>query len=108
MNESTKSNAVRHRLFLFGCRKDDDTLDQILPPDVFDGIGVSDDASGSSTTGHDDALRCAKRRDPKQYRDDKLLSRQLDRILFEVDPLLADHSALDRFVLAESGRNQIP
>jgi hypothetical protein len=32
------------RLFLFGCRKDDDTLDQILPPDVFDGIGVSDDA----------------------------------------------------------------
>ena len=33
------------RVFLFGCRKDDDTLDQILPPDVFDGIGVSDDAS---------------------------------------------------------------
>jgi transposase len=33
------------RLFLFGCRKDEDTLDQILPPDVFDGIGVSDDAS---------------------------------------------------------------
>jgi transposase len=33
------------RLFLFGCRKDDDTLDRILPPDVFDGVGVSDDAS---------------------------------------------------------------
>jgi transposase len=33
------------RLFLFGCRKDDDTLDQILPPDIFEGIGVSDDAS---------------------------------------------------------------
>jgi len=33
------------RLFLFGCCKDDDTLDQILPPDVFDGIGVSDDAA---------------------------------------------------------------
>jgi transposase len=33
------------RVFLFGCRKDDATLDQILPPDVFDGIGVSDDAS---------------------------------------------------------------
>jgi transposase len=32
------------RLFLFGCRKDDDTLDQILPPDMFDGVGVSDDA----------------------------------------------------------------
>jgi transposase len=32
------------RLFLFGCHKDDDTLDRILPPDVFDGIGVSDDA----------------------------------------------------------------
>jgi transposase len=33
------------RVFLFGCRKDAQTLDQILPPDVFDGIGVSDDAS---------------------------------------------------------------
>jgi transposase len=33
------------RLFLFGCRKDDATLDQILPPDVFKGIGVSDDAA---------------------------------------------------------------
>jgi transposase len=33
------------RVFLFGCHKDDDTLDKILPPDVFDGIGVSDDAS---------------------------------------------------------------
>jgi hypothetical protein len=33
------------RVFLFGCRKDDATLDQILPPDVFDGIGVSDDAA---------------------------------------------------------------
>lgn len=32
------------RVFLFGCHKDDATLDQILPPDVFDGIGVSDDA----------------------------------------------------------------
>jgi len=31
------------RLFVFGCHKDDATLDQILPPDVFDGIGVSDD-----------------------------------------------------------------
>ena len=33
------------RLFLFGCRKDDETLDQILPPDVFEGVGVSDDAA---------------------------------------------------------------
>jgi transposase len=33
------------RVFLFGCPKDDATLDQMLPPDVFDGIGVSDDAS---------------------------------------------------------------
>lgn len=33
------------RLFLFGCRKDGDTLDKILPPDVFGGIGVSDDAA---------------------------------------------------------------
>jgi len=29
------------RLFLFGCRKDDDTLNLILPPDVFDGIGAA-------------------------------------------------------------------
>ena len=34
-----------HRVFLFGCHKDDLTLDAILPPDVFDGIGVSDDAA---------------------------------------------------------------
>jgi transposase len=33
------------RVYLFGCRKDDATLDQMLPPDVFDGIGVSDDAA---------------------------------------------------------------
>jgi transposase len=33
------------RVFLFGCHKDDATLDQMLPPDVFQGIGVSDDAS---------------------------------------------------------------
>jgi transposase len=34
-----------HRVFLFGCHKDDATLDQMLPPEVFDGIGVSDDAA---------------------------------------------------------------
>jgi transposase len=33
-----------HHVFLFGCHKDDVTLDAILPPDEFDGIGVSDDA----------------------------------------------------------------
>jgi transposase len=33
------------RLFLFGCHKDGDTLAEILPPDVFKGIGVSDDAA---------------------------------------------------------------
>jgi transposase len=33
------------RVFLFGCAKDADTLDQILPPDVFGGVGVSDDAA---------------------------------------------------------------
>jgi hypothetical protein len=32
-------------VFLFGCRKDDDTLDRMLPPEVFGGIGVSDDAA---------------------------------------------------------------
>ncbi len=34
-----------HCVFLFGCRKDDATLDTMLPPDSFDGIGVSDDAA---------------------------------------------------------------
>jgi hypothetical protein len=34
-----------HRVFLFGCHKDDATLDQMLPPEIFAGIGVSDDAS---------------------------------------------------------------
>lgn len=34
-----------HRVFLFGCHKDDATLDDMLPPDVFHGIGVSDDAA---------------------------------------------------------------
>jgi transposase len=33
------------RVFWFGCNKDDETLDVLLPPDVFKGIGVSDDAS---------------------------------------------------------------
>jgi transposase len=33
-----------HRVFLFGCHKDDATLDAMLPPDLFNGIGVSDDA----------------------------------------------------------------
>jgi transposase len=32
-------------VFLFGCHKDDATLDWMLPPDVFAGIGVSDDAA---------------------------------------------------------------
>jgi transposase len=33
------------RIFLFGCRKDGKTLDAMLPEDVFDGVGVSDDAA---------------------------------------------------------------
>jgi len=33
------------RVFLFGCHKDDATLDKMLPPEVFAGIGVSDDAA---------------------------------------------------------------
>jgi transposase len=33
------------RVFLFGCHMDDDTLDEMLPPDVFDGIAVTDDAN---------------------------------------------------------------
>jgi transposase len=33
------------RVFLFGCRKDAATLDAMLPPDVFEGVGVSDNAA---------------------------------------------------------------
>jgi len=33
------------RVFLFGCHKDAATLDTILPPEVFHGIGVGDDAA---------------------------------------------------------------
>jgi len=33
------------RVFVFGCRKDAETLDAMLPPDLFDGVGVSDDAA---------------------------------------------------------------
>jgi hypothetical protein len=33
------------RVFLFGCHKDAATLDQMLPRDVFQGTGVSDDAA---------------------------------------------------------------
>ena len=35
----------QHTVLKFGCRKDDATLDQLLPPDVFSGIAVSDDAA---------------------------------------------------------------
>jgi hypothetical protein len=34
-----------HCVFLFGCHKDQATLDAMLPPDIFNGIGVSDDAA---------------------------------------------------------------
>jgi hypothetical protein len=33
------------RVFLFGCHKDAATLDEMLPPDVFNGTSVSDDAA---------------------------------------------------------------
>jgi len=33
------------RVFVFGCHKDSATLDEMLPPEVFHGIGVSDDAA---------------------------------------------------------------
>ena len=33
------------RVFVFGCHKDSATLDEMLPPGVFRGIGVSDDAA---------------------------------------------------------------
>lgn len=34
-----------HTVLLFGCRKDAATLDKMLPPELFQGIGVSDDAA---------------------------------------------------------------
>src|SRR3954454_6103869 len=37
--------AAGQRVFLFGCHKDAATLDAMLPPDLFGGIGVSDDAA---------------------------------------------------------------
>jgi transposase len=37
--------SAEQRVFLFGCHKDAATLDQMLPPEVFRGIGVSDDAA---------------------------------------------------------------
>jgi transposase len=37
--------SAAQRVFLFGCHKDAATLDTILPPEVFHGIGVSDDAA---------------------------------------------------------------
>src|SRR5262249_7077939 len=37
--------AAGQRVFLFGCPKDTATLDAMLPPEVFPGIGVSDDAA---------------------------------------------------------------
>lgn len=37
--------AELQRVFLFGCRKDAETLDAMLPPEVFQGVGVSDDAA---------------------------------------------------------------
>src|SRR5262249_41959207 len=37
--------AAGQRVFLFGCHKDTATLDSLLPPEVFHGIGVSDDAA---------------------------------------------------------------
>ena len=33
------------RVFLFGCHKDLDTLEKMLPSDVFEGVAVSDDAA---------------------------------------------------------------
>jgi transposase len=37
--------SAQQRVFLFGCHKDAATLDHMLPPEVFRGIGVSDDAA---------------------------------------------------------------
>jgi hypothetical protein len=34
-----------HRVLVFGCRKDEETLEILLPQDAFQGVGVSDDAA---------------------------------------------------------------
>jgi len=46
-----------HCVFLFGCRKDDATLDTMLPPEVFDGIGGSD-AAGVYQNRFKQAQKC--------------------------------------------------
>lgn len=33
------------RVFVYGCNRDKETLDLLLPPDIFEGIGVSDNAA---------------------------------------------------------------
>jgi transposase len=75
-----------HRVFLFGCHKDDATLDKILPPDVFAGIGVSDDA-GVYQNRFKQAQKCwahLLRKAIKlaiQYPDNPTYQRFLDQLL---------------------------
>jgi uncharacterized coiled-coil protein SlyX len=94
------------RVFLFGCHKDADTLDQMLPPDVFHGVGVSDDAAvyrhrfmrGQKCWAH--LLRKAIRL-PLLYPRKKSYRRFLDRLLelyYDAKRAAADGR------LSESGR----
>lgn len=43
--------STMQRVFLFGCHKDDATLDQMLPPEVFGGVGVSAGAQNRPPRG---------------------------------------------------------
>jgi transposase len=97
------------RLFVFGCHKDNATLDRILPPDVFDGIGVSDDASvyrdrfvqGQKCWAHllRKAIRLAllyPRKKTYQRFLDQLLKIYYDAKRAAADGRLADHGRQQR------------
>jgi hypothetical protein len=97
-----------HRVFLFGCHKDDATLDAMLPPDEFDGIGVSDNAAvyaGRFTKGQKcwahllrKAIKLAL-----MYPDNKIYQTFLDQLLEIYQD--AKRSAADGR-LGEAGRKQ--
>jgi transposase len=97
-----------HRVFLFGCHKDDATLDAMLPPDLFDGIGVSDDA-GVYQNRFKRAQKCWAHLLRKAIKLALLYPRKVKYQRF-LDELLAIYRAAKRSAadgrLAEAGRKQ--
>jgi len=102
------------RVFLFGCHKDDATLDQILPPDLFDGVGISDDAAvysnrfqrGQKCWAHllRKAIRLAllyPRKKSYQRFLDQLLELYRDAKRAAADGRLGDHGRRQRVVELE-------